>query len=93
MTKGGYQIIDFEGKKQNEEYTIVLDGVYEKVKNTTKAILISGLVWGDTKYRDFFAIERGFDDYNKNYTFNFPPIKDLYFIITPDDEVLASIEI
>lgn len=52
---GGYQIIDLKNMpfSQNSEFTI--DGIYEKIEGTGKAILVSGFQYDGKEYHDFFA--------------------------------------
>lgn len=55
MTKGGYQIIDLQNKKLTKDVGMVFDGIYEKIKGTRKAILLSGLNVDGVEYRDIFV--------------------------------------
>lgn len=66
MTKGGYQILDlknfvFKSLGGGDFSSVNIPGIYEKIKGTTKPILVTGVVWGDSagtvrlEYRDFFA--------------------------------------
>ena len=55
MTIGGYQIIDLKNTKLTVGTGTKIDGVYDKIKSTRKAILISGLNVGGTEYHDTFV--------------------------------------
>lgn len=55
MTNGGYQIIDLKNTKLTLGTGTKIDGVYDKIKSTRKAILISGLNVGGTEYHDTFV--------------------------------------
>ena len=55
MTNGGYQIIDLKNIKLTVGTGTKIDGVYDKIKSTRKAILISGLNVGGTEYHDTFV--------------------------------------
>ena len=55
MTNGGYQIIDLKNTKLTVGTGTKIDGVYDKIKSTRKAILISGLNVGGTEYHDTFV--------------------------------------
>lgn len=55
MTKGGYQIIDLEGRELESGVGMVYDDIYKKIEGTRKAILISGLNVGGTEYHDTFV--------------------------------------
>ena len=55
MTKGGYQIIDLQNKQLELTKGQKFDGVYNAIKSTKKAILISGLNVGGTEYHDTFV--------------------------------------
>lgn len=56
MFKGGYQIIDLNDVNHviGSDAT-VHKGIYDKIKNTRKAILLSGVVVGGTEYHDMFV--------------------------------------
>ena len=51
MTHGGYQIIDLKNTTLKVGTGTKIDGVYDKIKSTRKAILISG----GTEYHDTFV--------------------------------------
>ena len=51
--KGGYKIIDLKNKPLQKNVGMVYDGIYEKIKNTTKQIVISGLNLDGKEYHDF----------------------------------------
>ena len=55
MTHGGYQIIDLKNINLKVGTGTTIDGVYNKIKSTRKAILISGLNVGGTEYHDTFV--------------------------------------
>lgn len=55
MSNGGYQIIDLKNIKLKVGTGTTIDGVYNKIKSTRKAILISGLNVGGTEYHDTFV--------------------------------------
>ena len=55
MTHGGYQIIDLKNTTLKVDTGTKIDGVYNKIKSTRKAILISGLNVGGTEYHDTFV--------------------------------------
>ena len=55
MKHGGYQIIDLKNTKLTVGTGTKIDGVYDKIKSTRKAILISGLNVGGTEYHDTFV--------------------------------------
>ena len=55
MIKGGYQIIDLGGKNLTINVGMVYEGLYESIENTTKPILISGLVINHYEYNDTYS--------------------------------------
>ncbi len=55
MKKGGYQIIDLEGRNLTDGVGMVYDGIYDTIESTPKTYLISGLVVEDIDYNDEFA--------------------------------------
>ena len=55
MNKGGYQIIDLQGKDFGGGNSFVYPGIYEKVEGTRKAILLSGLVHSGIEFHDMFV--------------------------------------
>ena len=66
MTKGGYQILDlknfvFKGQTGGGFNSVNIQGIYDKIKDTNKPILVTGFVWGDLEgtvtieVRDFFT--------------------------------------
>ena len=55
MTHGGYQIIDLKNTTLKVGTGTKIDGVYNKIKSTRKAIFISGLNVGGTEYHDTFV--------------------------------------
>ena len=55
MSNGGYQIIDLKNINLKVGTGTTIDGVYNKIKSTRKAILISGLNVGGTEYHDTFV--------------------------------------
>ena len=87
MTKGGYQILDlknfvFKGQSGGGGFSSVnIPGIHNKIKGTTKPILVSGFVWGNydatetIEFRDFFAtpipvdlfIQDGYADLQTKY--------------------------
>ena len=55
MTKGGYQIIDLKDVKLTLGTGVTFKGVYNQIKGTRKAILVSGLNIAGTEYHDTFV--------------------------------------
>lgn len=53
--KGGYQIINLEGKNLAAGSAATVAGIYDKIEGTNKAILITGVVISDTEYHDAFV--------------------------------------
>lgn len=51
--KGGYIIIDLEGKEIGEGITV--KGIYDILEGATKPILIKGVVASDVEYKPTFA--------------------------------------
>ena len=55
MRNGGYIIIDLQGKQLLDGVGMVVDGIYDKVEGSTKAILLSGLNFEGVEYKDAFV--------------------------------------
>ena len=55
MKKGGYQIIDLQGKSFNAEASYVYEGIYDLIEGTTKPIYISGFILNNVEQRDCYA--------------------------------------
>lgn len=55
MLKGGYQIIDLGNKEITTGVGMLIDGIYDKIEGTRKALLISGLNLDGTEYHDTFV--------------------------------------
>lgn len=107
MLKGGYQIINFEGINFTRGETKKIDGIYEKIEGTTKALLISGLSLDGVNIRDFFTIptvKNGkyhitygdktivIDD-NDNVVFSHPKAKTYIIDVGSINEWVASVNI
>lgn len=55
MNKGGYQIINLGGVNLEQDIPVKIDGVYDKIKGTTKPLLFSGINIKGKEYRDIFT--------------------------------------
>lgn len=55
MRHGGYIIIDLQGKELLDGVGMVVDGIYDKVEGTSKAILVSGFNFEGVEYKDTFV--------------------------------------
>ena len=55
MLKGGYQIIDLGDVVLTTGVGTTIKGVFDTIKGTRKAILVSGYNLGGTKYHDTFV--------------------------------------
>lgn len=55
MLKGGYQIIDFGDTNHTLGVGMVHEGIYAKIENTRKALLLSGLIFEGSELHDIFA--------------------------------------
>lgn len=51
MYKGGYLIVDLEGKDLSNN--MVYDGLYDRIESTRKAILVTRFVYRGVEYHDF----------------------------------------
>lgn len=52
MKKGGYQIINLEGRNFTEGEGQQFDGLYELIEGTDKTVYVSGVTINNTEYRD-----------------------------------------
>lgn len=52
---GGYKVISLAGKNFEVEGTQNFPGIYDKIEDTNRAILVSGLVVDSVEVDDFFA--------------------------------------
>lgn len=55
MNKGGYQIIDLEGKQLTLGTGMQYEGLYEKIEGTRKPCYVSGINIGGTEYHDCYV--------------------------------------
>lgn len=55
MARGGYQIIDLKNKNLTSGVGMVYEDCYEKVKNTSKTILLTGIQVENVEYKDAFV--------------------------------------
>lgn len=51
MYKGGYLVVDLEGKDLAQ--SMVYEGLYERIESTRKAILVTRFVRSGIEYHDF----------------------------------------
>lgn len=52
---GGYKIIDFGGYSFTSGVGHVIEGIYDSIESSNKAILIEGLVIANTEYRPTYV--------------------------------------
>ena len=50
--RGGYQIIDLQNKPLTTGVGATFNGIYDKIKGTRKAILVTGVNIANTEYHD-----------------------------------------
>lgn len=55
MVKGGYQILNFNDTDFRVDIPMEINGIYDKIEGTRKAILISGLIIDGVELHDFYA--------------------------------------
>lgn len=55
MARGGYQIIDLKNKNLTSGVGMVYEGCYDKIENTNKIILLTGIQVEDVEYKDAFV--------------------------------------
>ena len=55
MVKGGYQIIDLKQHKFVADVEVKINGISKLIENTTKPIIITGLVFDDYYHRDYWV--------------------------------------
>ena len=63
MKLGGYKIIDFEGYAFTLSTATAVPGIYERIKETQKPLLICGLKVGATEYKPTFGEATGASPY------------------------------
>ena len=63
MKLGGYKIIDFEGYTFTLSTAKAVPGIYERIKETQKPLLICGLKVGATEYKPTFGEATGGSPY------------------------------
>lgn len=63
MKLGGYKIIDFEGYTFTLNTAKAVTGIYERIKETQKPLLICGLKVGATEYKPTFGEATGGSPY------------------------------
>ena len=82
MQKGGYQIIDLLDVPLTTEDVYYIEGIYAKIANTRKPILLSGLNFDGKDLRDGFVdvLEVAFDTelsyqlyYNREFLITIDP--------------------
>lgn len=54
-TKGGYQILDFKGISFSDDIGISIPNIYDTIKGTKSAILLSGIVYEGDELHDVFS--------------------------------------
>lgn len=54
MQKGGYQIIDLKGRNFVVGTAQTVDGIYDKIEGTRKAIYVSGIQIAGVEYHDTY---------------------------------------
>lgn len=82
MGKGGYQIIDFKKHSFVSENPVVIKGIYNLIKNTSKPIIITGLVFDNIYTRDIWA------------NFQYSSISDTYvavIVLTVEGELITLV--
>lgn len=89
---GGYKIIDLENKLFTPDVGIVYDGIYEKIKQTRKPILLSGLnIEGEVVYHDFYVVPEPWEGRFVMTTHEFTSGAAEYTIeVAENDEVMIS---
>lgn len=87
MKKGGYQIIDLEGRNLLDGVGMVYDGIYDAIESTSKTYLISGLVIENIDYNDEFSTP-ALD--GSNYVFHLSN-SDITLTVTDNDVVTATL--
>ena len=84
MNKGGYQIIDLKGRNLITDTPVKVEGIYDKIEGTTKALLFTGIVIDNKEYRDTYPIVGVIADYFRVFMY------DRYFIINAEDEIILQ---
>lgn len=97
---GGYQIVSLKNINFESGDGFKIDGIFNTIKNTTKPILLTGIVLGGTKFHDTFVQvglyeEDMFPDFAPNYgngyfimLMGLSPRKIVgYYFISEDDYV------
>lgn len=84
MIKGGYQILDLRDRNFVIGAGSTINGAYETIEGTRKAILVSGIVIAGVEYHDTFA---EFTVVGSNYT---AQLYDKTITVTSADLVTIS---
>lgn len=90
MNVGGYQIIDLENKEfiGDGTNTYVYEGIYEKIENTRKPILMTGLNINGAERHNFFTVPRV---QGSQFIFATPNFGGNYFeIFVNDNDTVSS---
>lgn len=87
MYKGGYLIVDLEGKDLSQ--SMVYEGIYDRIESTRKAILVTRFVRSGVEYHDFML---PVSVVGSNYV-GVVRFGDNWFKITIDDRDIVSVTV
>lgn len=90
MIRGGYKIIDLKNKPLEDSVGMVYEGIYDAIEECQKPIVLSGLNFGGTEYKDLWA---QFTLAGGNYEFKFTDAarNDINIVVEDTDVVIVTI--